>query len=102
MTAGIGHVMVLAALLVGLGVTALVSRRRAIGAISGGQLIAAGSALALVGLAREGYQASHPFAGMAFAVLVIVGAAAQSLVAAAVATVVLRRAAADTPPGGGG
>lgn len=91
MTIGATHVLVLSAVLFGIGTFGLLARRNAIAMLMSVELMFNAVNIALVGLARFGYDPRQPLAGMVFALFVITVAAAEVAVAVAILLVVARR-----------
>jgi NADH:ubiquinone oxidoreductase subunit K len=88
---GISHLLVVSALIFGIGVYGVLARRSLFGVVLALQLMLAGANVALVGFARFGYSGGHPLDGMAFAFLVIVTAVAEVVVAVALVLLAYRR-----------
>jgi NADH-quinone oxidoreductase subunit K len=89
--AGLGHFVVLSALLFSIGAFGLLSRRNLLGVLMSAQVMVAAGTLALAAFAHFGYQGTHPLSGAAFAFFVIVGSAAEVGVAIALLLLLHRR-----------
>jgi NADH:ubiquinone oxidoreductase subunit K len=88
---GLGHFVVLSALLFAIGGFGLVARRNLLGVLMSAQVMLGAGTLALAGFAHFGYRGSHPLSGAAFAFLVIVAGAAEVVVAVALLLLLHRR-----------
>jgi NAD(P)H-quinone oxidoreductase subunit 4L len=88
---GVTHVLVVSALIFGIGVYGVLARRSLFGVLLALQLMLAGADVALVGFARFGDAARQPLDGMAFAFLAMLAGAAEVMVAVALVLLAYRR-----------
>ena len=91
MNAGLGHFVVLSAVLFAVGAFGLVARRNLLGVLMSAQVMLAAGTLALAAFSHFGFQGVHPLGGAVFALLVIAGGAAQVAVAVALLLLLHRR-----------
>jgi NADH:ubiquinone oxidoreductase subunit K len=88
---GVTHVLVVSALIFGIGIYGVLARRSLFGVLLALQLMLAGADIALVGFARFGDAARQPLDGMAFAFLAFLAGAAEVMVAVALVLLAYRR-----------
>jgi len=88
---GVSQLLVVSALIFGIGLYGVLARRSLFGMVLALQLTLAGAELALVGFARFGYSGGHPLDGMAFAFLVVLAGVAEAMVAVALVLLAYRR-----------
>lgn len=91
MTIGPTHLLGLSAVLFGIGLFGVMARRNAIAMLMSVELMFNAVNVALVALARFGYDPARPLAGMVLALFVITVAAAEVAVAVALLLVAYRR-----------
>lgn len=91
MTAGPGHFALLSALVFGLGLFGVLSRRDMVGLLMSTLVLFTAPVIALVGFAHEGGGASVPPTGDALAVLAVVAAATEAVVGVALLLLLWRR-----------
>jgi NADH:ubiquinone oxidoreductase subunit K len=89
--AGLGHFVVLSALLFAVGSFGMVARRSLLGVVMSAQVMLAAASIALAAFARFGYRGTHPLSGAVFALFVIVAGAAEVVVALSLLLLVHRR-----------
>jgi NADH-quinone oxidoreductase subunit K len=89
--AGVGHFVVLSALLFSAGAFGMLARRNLLGVLLSAQVMLAAAAVALAAFARFGYQGTHPLSGAVFALFVVVTGAAEVVVALSLLLLVHRR-----------
>jgi NADH:ubiquinone oxidoreductase subunit K len=89
--AGLGHFVVLSALLFAIGAFGMLARRNLLGVLMSAQVMLAAASVALAAFARFGYRGTHPLSGAVFALFVIVGGAAEVVVATSLLLLVHRR-----------
>lgn len=91
MTIGITHLLVVSALLFGIGMFGVFARRNGVAMLMSVELMFNGVNVALVGFARFGYNGAQPLSGMAFVLFVITVAAAETAVGVALLLLAYRR-----------
>lgn len=91
MTIGVTHLLVVSALLFGIGLFGVFARSDAVAMLMSAQLMLGAAGIALAGFARFGYNGAQPVSGMAFALLVVIAALAQTAVAVGIVLLTFRR-----------
>ena len=91
MTAGPGHYALLSALVFGLGLFGVLSRRDAVGLLMSALVLFTAPVVALVGFAHAGGAGAVPPTGDALAVFAVVAAASEAVVGVALLLLLWRR-----------
>ena len=93
MTIGVTHLLVVSALLFGIGIFGVFARRNGVAMLMSVELMFNGVNVALIAFARYGYNGAQPLSGMAFALFVVTVAAAETAVGVALLLLAYRRRA---------
>lgn len=91
MTIGITHFLVLSAALFGIGLVGLCAHRSPLRMLMAVEVMLSAAVVAVVGIARFGFNAQRPMSGMALALLAILGSATEVTVGVAIVVAVARR-----------